>query len=453
MVSKHQFCPSAISKVKGIKVNRGFDMCAPAAPRTSGIEVERALFELSSFSGQQIAVIMLSPPESQDGELTVLLEGVLDPEERLYKSEDNHFVVLKPVRQSREDTASAAHRLSRTLNNELARRAQHIHVGAATHLDATESPRETLFLAHCALEWSLTGAGSDVVTLDSEHFHNKSAKARLLADLSTAIERSQFQLYFQPIVSTSKNAVIGAEALLRWNHHRLGQLTPDFFIPLAESSQLIGQIGTWVFEESCKLLSRRCDSGERSPFYISLNVSSTQIPEEMSYDVVASTLSRYGIAGERIVFEITEGLPHRCLEETRRWMRSIQSLGIRIFMDDFGIGHSSPLVLKHLPFDAVKIDRAFVQRIPHDHHEFAFLKSMLQIPQSKGVSIIAEGVDCIEHIPLLNKLGCDRMQGYLFSPPLPEDCLCDIFGAAFPVRGGIDVPEMGFDVPGDCAVS
>jgi EAL domain-containing protein (putative c-di-GMP-specific phosphodiesterase class I) len=224
-------------------------------------------------------------------------------------------------------------------------------------------------------------------------------------------------LWYQPQVKRGR--VIGAEALLRWNHPQRGVLAPAEFISLAEEAGLIAGLGGQVLEEACRQLAEWGQRAETASLSIAVNVSARQFRQADFVEQVLGTLESTGAAPGNLELEITESMLLEDLEETIAIMHKLRSRGVRFSLDDFGTGYSSMAYLKRLPLDQVKIDRTFVRDMLADATSRAIAQAIIWLSRAMKLSLIAEGVETEEQRACLAELGCDAYQGYLFSRPVP----------------------------------
>ena len=243
-------------------------------------------------------------------------------------------------------------------------------------------------------------------------------------DLRTAIEEDQFFLIYQPQIDLQTSGIHGCEALIRWEHPQQGLISPLDFIPVAEETGLIVPIGDWVLRTACRQAKQWQDDGH-SPFVLSVNVSAIQFRHEGIVDSVRGVLEETGLEPRYLELELTESIVADDLEGTRQILNELKGLGLSLAIDDFGTGYSSLAYLTQLPFDTLKIDQAFVRG--KEKHNWAIVRAVCQLARSLGLSIVAEGVETIDHADMLTGLGCHIGQGYFFSRPLPTDDLENYF--------------------------
>jgi diguanylate cyclase (GGDEF)-like protein/PAS domain S-box-containing protein len=243
-------------------------------------------------------------------------------------------------------------------------------------------------------------------------------RVRLEHELRFALVRNELQLYYQPLVSLTDESIAGFEALMRWNHPEKGVISPDVFIPIAESSELIHIIGKWALATACRqLVEWNRDFGGH--LKMSVNVSARQFRSEGFADIVKSTLLASGLAPDRLKLELTETVLVHDHEEAARILNELNALGVGIALDDFGTGYSNLSYLSRLPIDWLKIDKSFVGRSHADSNDAEIVRVIISLAEALGLKVIAEGIESEEQLKLLQSHGCDEGQGYLFARPSP----------------------------------
>ncbi len=261
------------------------------------------------------------------------------------------------------------------------------------------------------------------VTSFYEEFMDEQIKKsiRMEKELRRALDRNELKLYFQPIVEISSGEIVGAEALLRWKHPSGIVIMPSEFIPVAEESQLIHQIGRWVIEEACRTCRRwEKESGDMP--YISLNLSSKQLRHSSFYEQTSKIVEESGVDPAKIKFEITESVLIEDSDRAKELIDRFKEIGIGFMIDDFGTGYSSLSYLKRFEFESIKIDRSFIRDILKDEDDVTLVKAILDIARQFNYSVIAEGVETKEQRERLRELDSSILcQGYLYSAPLCEE--------------------------------
>ena len=252
----------------------------------------------------------------------------------------------------------------------------------------------------------------------------------LLHELQSAIALQAFDIEYQPIVAADGGAMVGVEALLRWTHPTRGPITPSVFIPLAEQSGLMSQLGEIV-------LRRALSDGARWPtLSVAVNLSPLQIRDRWLVDLVANIMAETGIDASRVVLEVTEGVLIDNPQEAQARLEALRALGVRLALDDFGTGYSSLNYLQKFPFDRLKIDRSFVASLGSSGNTGAIIQSIVTLGHTLGMKVLAEGVEKDEQRVLLRLAGCDEMQGYLFAKACPAEAIDKILARAATTRSG-----------------
>ncbi|MBY0239111.1 MAG: EAL domain-containing protein [Burkholderiaceae bacterium] len=243
-------------------------------------------------------------------------------------------------------------------------------------------------------------------------------RMRLTNDLRGAVKAGQMELYFQPIVHLRSGRIHKAEALVRWRHPLRGMVSPLEFIPLAEASGVIHEIGEWVFQQSAHWIERwRADI--HPEFQVSVNQSPLEFQREGGYEGWMRQLAELGLPGQSVVLEITEGLLLDASDAVTKKLLQLRDGGIQVALDDFGTGYSSLSYLKKFDIDYLKIDRSFTRNLAPDSSDMALSDAIIVMAHKLGLRVIAEGVETLEQRDLLAQAGCDYGQGYLFAKPMP----------------------------------
>lgn len=256
---------------------------------------------------------------------------------------------------------------------------------------------------------------------------NANALERLQLEnvLRRALERQEFQLYYQPQVDLASGRIIGMEALLRWFSSELGSVSPAHFIPLAEECGLIVPIGEWVLEEACRQARTWQDRGFPA-VPVAVNLSAMQFRRDDIVATVRKALANSALDGQWLELELTESLLMQSGSNVEATLAALKTLGVRMSIDDFGTGYSSLAYLKRFPVDRLKIDQSFVRDVTDDPDDAAIVRAIIQMGRSLRLEVIAEGTESPEQMDFLRDEGCTAAQGYLFSPPLPADAISEL---------------------------
>jgi EAL domain-containing protein (putative c-di-GMP-specific phosphodiesterase class I) len=239
-------------------------------------------------------------------------------------------------------------------------------------------------------------------------------------NLRKALTKGEFCLYYQPQVSVVSGQLVGMEALIRWRHPDKGFISPAVFIPVAEETGMIMEIGEWVIQEACRQSAEWRDKGYK-PIRISVNLSAKQLKDERLPEIIASNIFDTGLEAKYLGVELTESAIILEPEMALVRLQNIKSLGVKLSLDDFGTGYSSLSYLKRFPIDTLKIDQAFIRDVKVDHEDAALVKAIIAMAHGLGMDVVAEGVELQEQLEFLGAHSCDTIQGFLFSRPLPAE--------------------------------
>lgn len=251
---------------------------------------------------------------------------------------------------------------------------------------------------------------------------NATAFERLMLEnrLRKALQNNELRVYYQPQVRVGSGHIVGVEALIRWFHPELGVISPAEFIPLAEETGLIIPIGLWALEEACRQV-RVWHKAGHDKLRLAVNLSALQFEQENLISQIKRVLADTGLPVSCLELELTESVVMRNAEETVHRLLELRKLGVSLAVDDFGTGYSSLAYLKRFPLRSLKIDRSFVGDIDRDANSLAIVQAIIALGNSLGIKLVAEGVETSEQLEKLRLQGCEEMQGYLFSRPLPDD--------------------------------
>ena len=255
-----------------------------------------------------------------------------------------------------------------------------------------------------------------------EKMHAHAVKTLTIeTELRRAVERQEFCVHYQPIVSAESNRIVGFESLLRWNNPVRGFISPGDFIPIAEETGLINEIGIWVLQESCRQIKLWNEKyAEHESLYISVNLSPIQFLQKDFVAQIDSQLNSISFDTSNLRLEITESILMENPETAAQMLRDLKSRNIRLYLDDFGTGYSSLSYIHNFPFDTLKIDRSFVSKLARGQEHIGMVKTIIAVAKNFNMDVIAEGVETKEQLSILKELGCENIQGYYFSEPVSD---------------------------------
>jgi diguanylate cyclase (GGDEF)-like protein len=341
----------------------------------------------------------------------------------LARTGGNEFGVLVSLRRGVEDALKAAERIQQVM---------------ATPFKLSELE----IRVECAIGVALMHSGQDAEELfRNAQFAVKQAKAAgkpqvyeprqatearrrfsIETELRRALDKDQLKLFYQPLINLKSGEVAGFEALARWTHEDRGEISPTEFIPVAEESGLILQLGRWAMDKAAQTLADwDRQSGERLPLYVGVNLSAIQVARDDIASMVESSLKASGLTGDRLTLELTESSIVQDPVRATRVFDALKALDATVAMDDFGTGYSSLAYLQRLPIDVLKIDKSFVSGMMVDPDAVAIVRAVLSLAEALGMSTTAEGIETVELATTLATLGCASGQGFYFAKPLQAE--------------------------------
>jgi diguanylate cyclase (GGDEF)-like protein len=351
--------------------------------------------------------------------------GATDETARLGADE---FVVLVRNPSSLKSLQSMAHELAQALAEpvevDLRVFRQTASIGVCLFPDDGDDAQALMRGADLAMSQAKAQGGNAVCHYAADMLAASVQRLALRADLPGAAQRDELRLLYQPKLDLRSGLVTGAEALVRWAHPHYGVLSPAMFIPIAETSGDIMDIGNWVLHEACRQMAAWRAAGE-AVLPVAINLSARQFADPALATNIESAIRHYELDGKLLELEVTESL---VIEDPARAMKilsALQAIGVRIAVDDFGTGYSSLAQLKRFPVDSLKIDRSFVQDIPGEPNDAAIVKAIIAMGHALNLKVIAEGVETPDQLSFLRRHDCDAIQGYYLSQPLSVDQLRD----------------------------
>ena len=330
----------------------------------------------------------------------------------------DEFAVLQSGVTDFQQAESLAHRLLKVLNTPYRVLGEVAHVGASIGVvmapDHGTDPDTLLKKADLALYRVKSAGRGSYEFYRPEHEKSEFERIELETDLRTALAEGQLDLHYQPIVDLKTRQVTSFEALMRWHHPRLGMIPPATFIPIAEKSGIIVEMGDWA-------LHRACSDAVRWPenINVTVNLSAVQFEKSDPFELAADALAKSGLAASRLELEITETVLLRSEARTKGILDKLRGLGVRIALDDFGTAFASLSYLRNFTFDKIKIDRSFVRDMSDRQDCMAIVNAVAGLAKALEIGSVAEGVETIEQLEQVTSAGCNEVQGYYFSRPVP----------------------------------
>ena len=334
----------------------------------------------------------------------------------------DEFVVLLPRVEGCADAIAAAEKILSCLANMLPLEGASLtitpSIGIALHPNDGLEAEALLRNADIAMYRAKAQGRNSYQCYTADMGELAGAVLRLEIALRQAIEQGEFELYYQPKVAAASQQIIGAEALIRWNHHGQGQIAPDKFIPFAEERSLILGIDQFVLRQACSQLRAWLDAGVPG-LPVAVNLSSAHFAREFLLIELQALLDEFALSPALLQLEVTEGLLLQESSTVHNNLAGLRQMGIKISLDDFGTGYSSLSYLHRFPVDQLKIDRSFISGLNSEDPDAPLVSAIISIGHSLNLAVIAEGVESAEQAQLLHRLNCDELQGYYFSRPLP----------------------------------
>jgi diguanylate cyclase (GGDEF)-like protein len=364
------------------------------------------------------------------------LEGAASAADTVGRLSGDNFAVIQVGGAQPTQAQALAERVSDLLARGVDAGGQDIRLGSsigiAVYPDDGASPDELARNADIAEAEAKRLGGNAFLFFADRHGDEVRRRLGLRQELHRAIERDEFELHYQPQFCCRENRVIGLEALLRWRHPERGLVLPGEFIPAAEESGLIADIGARVLERACAQ-NREWQEAGMSPLRVWVNISALQFRQRDLADAVGDLLERSRLPPHWLGLEITESTVMENVEAAFPVMRRLRTLGVEMAIDDFGTGYSNLSQLKRLPLDKLKVDQSFVRDLPNDSNDAAIVRGIIRLGQGINLRVLAEGVETSAQDSFLRAEGCNEVQGHLFGRPLPAG---EVIGFLKEVAGG-----------------
>ncbi len=333
----------------------------------------------------------------------------------------DEFILLLPHVNTHEDAAKVAGRILESLQPAFYIEGNQLYITCSIGIalypsDGTDA--ETLIKNADFALYRAKDNGRNNFQLYDQAMNSKASELLILENnLHPALEREEFLVYYQPQINVETGMITRMEALVRWQHPKLGLIAPDEFIPLAEDNGLILSIGEWVLKTACAQ-NKAWQQAKLGKVRVAVNLSARQFQQPNVVETIANILAHTGLEPHLLELEITETTAMRDVDFTRTVLRELRAMGVHLSMDDFGIGYASLNYLKKFPFHTLKIDRSFVRELEQSSEDAAIIRAIITLAQCLNLSVVAEGVETAAQRDLLLNLNCKEMQGFLFSKPL-----------------------------------
>ena len=354
------------------------------------------------------------------------LQGCLRLEDTLARLGGDEFVILLEDTSNLSDATRICERILEELRRPFMLDEREVFVtpsiGIALDTPGQESPEELLRNADTAM-YQAKEKGVHYRMFDSSMHEQVLRRLETENDLRRAIEREEFVAYYQPVVNLRTGEIVEVEALVRWEHPKLGLVPPMEFVPLAEATGLIISIGEWVLKEACRQIREWQKRYPRTPpLGVSVNLSAKQLMVPHLTRTVKEVLERTSLQPRCLGLEVTETVVVTATKDARgALLHSLRGMEVRMAIDDFGVGYSSLSYLKHLPMDSLKIDKSFMSGFGEDIENTTIVRTIIELAHAFGLMAIVEGVETAEQAALLQEMGCDMGQGFYFARPLPSE--------------------------------
>jgi diguanylate cyclase (GGDEF)-like protein len=367
------------------------------------------------------------------------LEQSLRPGDTVARFGGDEFAILAEDISSERDVTRVAERIAEGLARPFILRRREHFVSASVGISiggGTEAPEALIRDADSALYRAKERGRGGYEIFDEVMRSRVIEHVQIENDLRKAIQRQELELHYQPVVRLRDGAIVKLEALLRWKHPDRGLIGPLAFIPVAEESRLIVPIGRWVIDEACRQVAswQQLDP-DSAPVGIAVNLSAPQLTDPDLIGHVERAVADNGIDPATLWLELTESI---LLDETtvvERTLESLKGLGVRLVLDDFGVGFSSLGYIKRLPLSSIKLDRSFVENITESKHDAAIVHAVSEMADAIGIEVVAEGVETAEQVQAAADLGCGLAQGFFFTEPVPAEEIEPLLGLPMPLTG------------------
>lgn len=369
------------------------------------------------------------------------LQEAVRPGDTVARLGGDEFTILLEDPQEPDDAVSVAQRIIQAVKQPFHLETREVFVttsiGIALSSAGYQRPQDVLRDADTAMYRAKAQGRSGHQVFDAT-MHTRAVKLlELENDLRRAIDRQEFELFYQPILLIKERKLKGFEALVRWRHPQRGIVSPTEFVPIAEETGLILPIGRWVLNEACRQMAEWQRQFPDNPMDINVNLSGRQLSQTDMVEQVMQALRQSGLKPQHLILEITESVVMENPESSIAMFERLKALGIQINIDDFGTGYSSLAYLQKFPVDTMKIDRSFISRIGQDPENAEIVRTIVALAHGLNIKVTAEGIETEEQLEKLASLSCENAQGYLFSKPLSHAMTTDLLNQQFRGQMGL----------------
>lgn len=351
--------------------------------------------------------------------ISARMSATLKDGEFLARMGGDEFVMVSVRHFNRNDASQLAQRIIREISQPIAWKEQVFGIGTSIGIssfpDNGETVDDVMAQADVAMYRAKAAGSNNVCFYDTSMDQAARERNALAMDMRVGLQRGEFELFYQQQNDTRTGEIIGFEALMRWNHPVRGRISPIEFIPIAEKTGFIVELGEWAMREACREAVQW-----RKPFAIAVNVAPQQLANSNLPTRVLKVLHETGLSPDRLELEITESGIIADQKHALNIIRQLKALGVKIAMDDYGTGYSSLSTLQLFPFDKIKIDKAFIDHVATNRQSAAIVRSTLILAESLDIPVLAEGVESEEHLRFLKAEGCNQVQGYYYGKPEPK---------------------------------
>ena len=368
------------------------------------------------------------------------LKSQLEACDQLARLGSDEFALLIDTRRAPERAAWMAERIIEVMAESYWIDDESLLIGCSlgiAHAHANAGADPLMWHAHIAMQQAKSTQGCTYHVFDERINRNARSLADLESELRRALRRDELELHYQPRLDLGTGHIVGVEALVRWRHAERGLLAPSEFVPLAEQSGLIVPLGYWVISRALRDMQALREHG-LAPLHMAVNLSFRQFQDNQLLSTLSRLISEHAIDAQWLEFELTETAVMRRSDMVKQTMDALGRLGVRFSLDDFGTGFSSFVHLNSLPITLLKIDKSFVGGMEDREENLKLVHAMINLAQNLQLQVVAEGVETREQLALLREFGCDQVQGYLISKPLPIPELIEYLAFGAPQKAALD---------------